>query len=122
MSKRRVPEKFATWIILAMAIAVMTTISLVFPPLSFPWLAWGALGYFAIMTGWKEFIVVNRRTDVASPDDQNSTTLAICAGGLVAFVVSLMGFFEIIELRYALTGLAAILIFKSLVNLTVGKK
>jgi hypothetical protein len=122
MSKRRVPETFATWIILAMAIAVMTTISLVFPPLSFPWLAWGALGYFAIMTGWKEFIVVNRRTDVASPDDQNSTTLAICAGGLVAFVVSLMGFFEIIELRYALTGLAAILIFKSLVNLTVGKK
>jgi drug/metabolite transporter (DMT)-like permease len=122
MSKRRVSKKFGTLIVLAMAIAVTTAISLAFPPLSFPWLAWGALGYFAIVTGWREFIVVNRSIEVASPDDQSSTTLAIYAGSIVALAVTVLGFLELIQMRDALTGLAAIVILNCLLRQTIGDR
>jgi drug/metabolite transporter (DMT)-like permease len=122
MSKRRVSKKFATLIVLAMAIAGTTAISLAFPPLSFPWLTWSALGYFAIVTGWREFIVVNRSIEVASPDDQSSTSLAIYAGSIVALAVTVLGFLELIQMRDALTGLAAIVILNCLLRQTIGDR
>jgi drug/metabolite transporter (DMT)-like permease len=122
MSKRRVSKKFATWIVLVMAIAVTAAITLAFPPLSFAWLAWGALGYFAIVTGWREFIVVNRGAEGASPDCQISTTLAIYAGSLVASAVSVLGFLELIQMRDALTGLAAIVMLDCLLRQTIADR
>jgi 4-hydroxybenzoate polyprenyltransferase len=121
-TKRCVLEKHATWIVLAMAITVLIAVSLAFLPMSFPWLAWGALGYFAIVTGWREFIVVDRGPEAVSRTDPTNSVWAISAGWIVAISVWTLGFFELIELRHALTGLAALLILKSLVKLTVGTK
>jgi hypothetical protein len=122
MNRLRIPQKHATWVVLAMAAAVTTALALMFPFLSFLWLAWGALGYFAIVTVWRDCIVVVRRAEVASPDDPKRTTIAIYAGTLVAFAVTVLGFLELIQMSHVLIGLAAILIFQRLVKQTLGKR
>jgi 4-hydroxybenzoate polyprenyltransferase len=119
-TKRRVPEKHATWIVLAMAIAVLIAASLAFLPMSFPWLAWGALGYFAIVTGWREFFVVDRGSKAGSRTDSTSAVWAISAGWIVAISIGILGFFEIVSMRNLVLGLAAIFVLIMLWRQTAG--
>ena len=108
--KWQVPEKHAIWIVPALASAVAVALSLVFAPLSFPWFAWGALGYFAIVTGWREFIVVDSAPETNSRTFWTRSNRAIATGWIVAISIWILGFLEIISMRDLILGLAAMFV------------
>jgi hypothetical protein len=117
-----VHETYAAWTVCAVAAVAAIALSLTFAPWSFAWLAWGMLGYFTIVTGWRELVVVD--SDAASDlqQAQRCPRRVIYVASLAGLVISVLGFFEFIRVQDLLVVVAAIAVVSRLLKTTVYRR
>ena len=120
--KLSVREPIALAIVLALAVALAVGASHAFQPLSFAWLAWCALGFFAIIIVWRELFAVDRLSEANAEQCENgSRSITFGIGISVVFVfIVLLGVSGFLEPWPVWSGVAAFVVLAGLLELTVG--
>jgi hypothetical protein len=120
MKRYRVRQPAAIGFVIALACAVTAAVTFVVSPFGFPWLAWCALGYFAIVTLVKERFTIVGARDSGRKGFRDRRTITILIAYLYAMLFSILGFLGYVEAPMLLIGLAAIFVIDSLIKHAVG--
>lgn len=122
LRKLRVPRQYADWVVVAVASAGLLANSLLFSPWGLPWLAWAVLGYFAIVTLWRDFIVVKSSQDEPVQKDRISAPTSRLIEGLFGVVIVTLGLLEILPPWVFASGVAYIFVIYWLLGHTIGRQ
>jgi hypothetical protein len=120
MKRFRVRRPAAIGLVVTLACAVTAAATFTLSPFGFPWLAWCALGYFAIVTFVKERFTIVSVRDSERRTVRDRKTITSLIAYLYAMVFSVLGFLGYVEAPILLAGLAAIFAIDSLLKHTVG--